>query len=142
MARRPESLIPLSHEHHDALLLAWRLRTDDLSKREPEVRASHVSAFFEYRLINHLKVEEELLFPAFREVLGLEASLIEVLLSDHQVLRAHVVTIKAGAHEQVDSFGVLLDRHIRTEDRQLLVLAQNRMRPARRRSWGGDKSAP
>jgi hypothetical protein len=23
--------IPLSHEHHDALLLAWRLRTGDLS---------------------------------------------------------------------------------------------------------------
>jgi len=122
-------LIPLSHEHHDALLLAWRLRTDDLSKREPEVRASHVSAFFEYRLINHLKVEEELLFPAFREVLGLEASLIEVLLSDHQVLRAHVVTIKAGAHEQVDSFCVLLERHIRTEERQLFVLAENRMNP-------------
>jgi hypothetical protein len=75
-----------------------------LSKREPEIRASHVSAFFEYRLINHLKVEEELLFPAVCEVLGLEASLIEVLLSDHQELRAQAAAIKAGAHEQVDSF--------------------------------------
>jgi hypothetical protein len=33
MARRHESLIPIAHEHHDALLLAWRLRTGDLSKR-------------------------------------------------------------------------------------------------------------
>jgi hypothetical protein len=80
MARRYESLIPLSHEHHDALLLACRLRTGDLSKREPELCAKHVSAFFEYRLINHLKLEEELLFPAFRAVLGVEASLIDVLL--------------------------------------------------------------
>jgi hypothetical protein len=63
MAPRHESLIPLSHEHHDALLLAWRLRTGDLSKREPELRANHVSAFFEHRLINHLRLEEELLFP-------------------------------------------------------------------------------
>jgi hypothetical protein len=55
MARRHESLIPLSHEHHDALLLAWRLRTGDLSKREPELRAKHVSAFFDYRLINQSK---------------------------------------------------------------------------------------
>src|SRR5713226_4382364 len=78
MARRHESLIPLSHEHHDALLLAWRLRTGDLSKREPELRAKHVSAFFEYRLVNHLKLEEELVFPAFRAVLGVEASLIDV----------------------------------------------------------------
>jgi hypothetical protein len=74
MARRHESLIPLSHDHHDALLLAWRLRTGDLSKRELELRAKHVSAFFEYRLINHLKLEEDLLFPAFRAVLGVETS--------------------------------------------------------------------
>jgi hypothetical protein len=56
MARRHESLIPLSHEHHDALMLAWRLRTGNLSKREPELRAKHVSAFFEYRLINHMRL--------------------------------------------------------------------------------------
>jgi hypothetical protein len=110
MARRHESLFPLSLEHHDALLLAWRLRTGDLSKREPELRAKHVSAFFEYRLINHLKLEEELLFPAFRAVLGVEASLIDVLLSDHRELRAKAAAIKVGAPDQVDSFCVLLER--------------------------------
>ena len=130
MARRHESLIPLSHEHHDALLLVWRLRTGDLSKREPELRAKHVSAFFEYRLTNHLKLEEELLFPAFRPVLGVEATLIDVLLSDHRELRAKAAAIKTGAHDQVDSFCVLLERHIRTEERKLFVLAENRMKPA------------
>src|SRR5229473_188875 len=127
MARRHESLIPLSHEHHDALLLAWRLRTGDLSKREPELRAGHVSAFFEYRLISHFELEEQLLFPAFREVLGNEASLIDVLLSDHRELCAKAAAIKAGAYDQVDSFCDLLERHIRTKERQLFALAQNRM---------------
>jgi iron-sulfur cluster repair protein YtfE (RIC family) len=108
VARRHESLIPLSREHHDALLLAWRLRTGDLSKQE--LRAKHVSAFFEYRLIDHLQLEEELLFPAFRAVLGVEASLINVLLSDHRELRAKAAAIKAGSHEQVDSFCALLER--------------------------------
>jgi hemerythrin-like domain-containing protein len=130
MARRHESLIPLSHEHHDALLLAWRLRNGDLSKREPELRAKHVSAFFEYRLTNHLKLEEELVFPACRAVLGVEASLLELLLSDHRELRSKAAAIKAGAHDQVDSFCALLERHIRTEERQLFVLAQNRIKPA------------
>jgi len=129
-------LIPLSHEHHDALLLAWRLRTGDLSKREPELRAKHVSAFFEYRLINHLKLEEELLFPAFRAVLGVEATLIDVLLSDHRELRAKAAAIKTGAHDQVDSFCVLLERHIRTEERQLFVLAENRMNPTEMEELG------
>jgi hypothetical protein len=45
MALQHEIWIPLSHEHHDALLLAWRLRTGDLSKREPELRARRSSAF-------------------------------------------------------------------------------------------------
>ncbi len=130
MARRHESLIPLSHEHHDALMLAWRLLTGNLSKREPELRARHVNAFFEYRLISHMRLEEELLYPACRAVLGTEASLIDVLLSDHRELRAKAAAIKAGAHEQVESFCVLLERHIRTEERQLFVLAENRLKPA------------
>jgi hemerythrin-like domain-containing protein len=136
MARRDESLIPLSREHHDALLLVWRLRTGDLSKRDPELRARHVSAFFEYRLINHLKLEEELLFPTFRSVLGMEASLIDLLLSDHRELRAKAAAIRTGAHDQVDSFCDLLERHIRTEERQLFVLGQNRMTPAEMRELG------
>jgi hemerythrin-like domain-containing protein len=130
MARRDESLIPLSREHHDALLLVWRLRTGDLSKRDPELRARHVSAFFEYRLINHLKLEEELLFPTFRPVLGMEAPLIDLRLSDHRELRAKATAIKTGAHDQVDSFCDLLERHIRTEERQLFMLGQTRMKPA------------
>ena len=129
MARRHESLIPLSREHHDALLLAWRLRSGDLSKREAELRAKHVSAFFEYRLTNHPKLEEDLLFPAFRAVLGVEATLIDVLLSDHRELWAKAAAIKAGAHDQVDSFCVLLERHIRTEERQLFVLAEKSDEP-------------
>jgi len=56
--------------------------------------------------------------------------LIDLLLGDHRELRAKVAAIKAGAHDQVDSFCALLERHIRTEERQLFVLAQNRMKPA------------
>ena len=51
-------------------------------------------------------------------------------MSDHRELRAKAATIKTGSHEQVDSFCVLLERHIRTEERQLFVLAENRMKPA------------
>ena len=129
MARRHESLIPLSHEHHEALLLAWRLRTGDLSRREPELRAKHVSAFFQYRLVNHLKLEEELLFPAFRAVLGVEASPIDVLLNDTLRASGESCGDQGGAHDQVDSFCDLLERHIRTEERQLFVLAEKRMKP-------------
>src|SRR5262249_13519557 len=93
-------------------------------------KGSRSSNINEYQLIDHLQLEEELLFPVFREVLGVEASLIDVLLSDHRELRVKAAAIKAGSHEQVDSFCVLLERHIRTEERRLFVLAENRMKPA------------
>lgn len=46
------------------------------------------------------------------------------------MLRAKAAEIKTGAHDQVNSFCALLERHIRTEERQLFVLAENRMKPA------------
>ena len=64
------------------------------------------------------------------QLLCVEASLIDLLLGDHRELRAKAAAIKAGALDQVDSFCALLERHIRTEERQLFVLAQNRMTPA------------
>ena len=69
-------------------------------------------------------------------MLGVEASLIDVLLSDHRELRAKASAIKAGAHDQVDSFCGLLERHIRTEGRQLFVLAENRMNPTEMAALG------
>jgi hypothetical protein len=47
-----------------------------------------------YWLISHLRLEEELLFPTCGAVLGVEASLIDLLLSDHRDLRAKVAAIK------------------------------------------------
>ena len=78
----------------------------------------------EYRLINHFKVEEELLFPAFREAPGLEAPLIGDRSATIRSL-AQAAAIKSGANDQVDSFCVLLERHIRTEERQLFVLPRS-----------------
>jgi hypothetical protein len=39
-----------------------------------------------------------------------------IVRSDHRELRAKAAAIKVGAHDQVDSFCRLLERHIWTED--------------------------
>jgi hypothetical protein len=57
MARRHESLIPLSHDHHDALLLAWRLRNGDLSRREPKLCAG--------RTVEEFKIESQSVIHVF-----------------------------------------------------------------------------
>ena len=69
-------------------------------------------------------------------MLGVEAALIDVLLSDHRELWAKAAAIKVGANDQVDSFCGLLERQIRTEEHQLFVVAENRMNPAKMTELG------
>lgn len=124
MARRHHTLIPLSREHHDGLLLAWRLRTGDLSSREPSLKARHAAAFFESRLVAHFDAEERVLFPAVRGALGENASLLDELIAEHRTMATQASKLRGGATNQVAPFCDLLERHIRTEERRLFPLIE------------------
>jgi hemerythrin-like domain-containing protein len=130
MARRHQTLIPLSREHHDGLLLAWRLRTGDLATREPALKARHAAAFFESRLRAHFAAEEEVLFPAVRAALGAHARLLDELVAQHGAMEAHAAKLRAGAFGEVIPFCDLLERHIRTEERELFPLIEQHVAPA------------
>ncbi|MGH7949380.1 MAG: hemerythrin domain-containing protein [Candidatus Binataceae bacterium] len=127
MARRHQTLIPLSREHHDSLLLAWRLRTGDLSSREPALKARHAAAFFESRLRMHFDAEERVLFPAVRGALGAGAALLDELIAEHRSIAALAADLRNGAIDAVARFCDLLERHIRTEERQLFPLIEERV---------------
>jgi len=127
MALRHHTLIPLSREHHDGLLLAWRLRTGDLSSREPSLKARHAAAFFESRLVAHFDAEERVLFAAVRGALGENASLLDELIAEHRTMAAQAAKLRGGATNEVAPFCDLLERHIRTEERRLFPLIEARV---------------
>lgn len=61
-------LRPLSREHHEGLLLCWRIRRDLVARTDLEQVFEECRAFFHSDLLPHFAVEEEVVFP----VLGSE----------------------------------------------------------------------
>jgi hemerythrin-like domain-containing protein len=128
-SRRHESLIPLSREHHYALMLCLRIHRglplciDD----EAWVRAMALQAsqFFATDLEAHIKAEEEALFPAMRGFSGV-AELLKALLSEHRELERLAGRLSepevAGLAVALGEFADLLERHIRKEERELFPL--------------------
>lgn len=131
MKRRHESLIPLSREHHYALMLCLRInrglkaRVDDTDWLR--AKALQATLFFESDLVAHFKAEEEILFPAMRSVSS-ATGLIAELLAEHRRIEGLVgelrqmgsITIAASLRE----FAKLLEAHIRKEERQLFPICE------------------
>jgi hemerythrin-like domain-containing protein len=133
--RRHPSLIPLSHQHRDALGLAFRLHhpsppgpaTAMTPPSTPQSRASETLAFFTAHLIGHFRAEETALFPFLRarqagDAAG--AALLDQLVADHRQLEAIRDQVAAAVDEAalipiLVAFADLLEAHVRREEREL-----------------------
>ena len=127
---RHPSLILLSHDHHHGLALALRCRKQALGQLKPmgaaglRERAREFSDFFGSNLIAHFRAEEEVLFPYVREVAPGSGPITDVLIKDHEQIRAAVPKLQTGLGlaKLIFDLGDLLERHIRKEERELFPL--------------------
>lgn len=125
MQARDYRLQGLSHDHHHALVLARRARrADEHPETERAALWSEICARFATELEPHFRIEEMHLFPPLREVN--EDDLVELALEQHEALRTLVKSVEPQLHE----FGVLLDEHVRYEERTLFPRAQDVLPPA------------
>lgn len=136
--RRHPSIIPLSHDHREALGLVFRLHnpappgrvTSMTPASTPESRARETVEFFDRHLRAHFRVEEEHLFPFLAEALG-EAhdadELIPRLRDEHRSFAALRDRLEAILEEGGDpgptltEFADAMEAHIRVEERQLFA---------------------
>jgi hypothetical protein len=136
MARRHPTLIPLSHDHREALGLAFRLHhpappgpvTLMTPASTAASRAAETLAFHDDRLRPHFDTEETVLFPALRTAhppAGAVSGLLDRLLEEHREmtrLRDEVAPAGGDALEDVlRRFADLLETHVRTEERELFA---------------------
>ena len=119
MERDPR-LHRMSHEHHQALVLARTARRA-AGKVDPSAIWSEVTRRFRDELEPHFRIEEEILLPALRAA-G-RGDLVDRTLADHAALRAIVVSEDA-LDERLRRFGELLHDHVRFEERELFETAQ------------------
>ena len=132
MAKRHPSLVPLSREHHVALLLAFRLVHGLPPSRQPddspEAQAQDTVRFFHTRLATHFRAEEQALFPLIRETLPQAVPLLDTLLAEHADMRGQVQALEeadpSSLNAQLKAFGRLLERHVRSEERELFPMCE------------------
>ena len=82
--KRHSALRPISHDHHQALLVSWKIRTGVRKSIDPQRIKRFCDFFYKSHLSTHFKLEEEYIFP----ILGDKHELITKALSDHHALSA------------------------------------------------------
>ena len=112
--KRHQSLQPISREHHQGLLLSWKIREGLKRNITPERIKTYTDWFWETHLKSHFEFEEAYIFP----LLGNEHKLIKRALREHRRLKrlftaANKVDINLSSKEEE------LIAHIRFEERIL-----------------------
>ena len=145
MKRHP-SLIPLSHDHHDTLVVAQGLirgrptapRSDWPTDRRAQ--ADRLAAFFESALRPHFAAEEAEVFPLAERLLPDHADLVKALRKDHDDLRAEILALPARSDPdlavRLPALGARLEAHVRSEERMLFEAVQKAASPAELKRLG------
>ncbi|MFY8005265.1 MAG: hemerythrin domain-containing protein [Chitinophagaceae bacterium] len=128
MKRHP-SLIPLSREHHEALILAQLLKKDAPIYKglptEMSAKKQYAFTFFQQKLLPHFKLEE-LIFQEISTINETITELINMLIDEHEQLKTNFLQCAEPEFsvENMHHLGVLLQEHIRKEERVLFQLVQ------------------
>jgi hypothetical protein len=124
MKRHP-GLIRLSKEHHDGLILAQILKKDAPVYKgmpsSPEGKREYTLHFFKTELIKHFEVEERILIPEIKDHNNKIDKLCDKVLDQHKKLNSYIEKLlEDDAYEEIlNQFGILLESHIRMEEREL-----------------------
>jgi iron-sulfur cluster repair protein YtfE (RIC family) len=112
--KRHEAIQPLSREHHQGLLLCWKIRKGFETGVEPQRIKNYTDWFWENQLQEHFRIEEKYVFP----VLGAENNLVKQALEEHEHLAA-LFNQEAEISLALETIQNDLEGHIRFEERVL-----------------------
>ncbi|WP_037318000.1 hemerythrin domain-containing protein [Salegentibacter sp. Hel_I_6] len=112
--KRHKAIQPLSREHHQGLLLCWKIRKGFETGVEPQRIKKYTDWFWENQLQEHFRIEEKYVFP----VLSAQDVLVKQALEEHEHLAALFCqdTEISFALEMIKND---LEGHIRFEERVL-----------------------
>jgi hemerythrin-like domain-containing protein len=131
MTKRSQALIPLTHDHHHALVQARALIA--ASDADPDTRtrvAKSFMSFYEKDTLLHFHEEEEILFPRLLEHVGEAPEVLSRVLVEHVRIHGMVAQLKdaltsaAPSGEQLKELGETLRAHVRLEENDLFPLIE------------------
>jgi hypothetical protein len=119
--KRSKQLTPLSKDHHDGLLFAWKIKQGFKNGADIKLIAEYVQWFWKNHLQEHFREEEQILAPH----LPATNELVKQMMDEHQEIEA-MVHINANIEDEtlLLNLAQTLDDHIRFEERQLFPYAE------------------
>jgi len=125
--KRHEALAPLSREHHEALILAQLLKKGVPAYKglptDTAGKISYARQLYADKLRRHFLDEEKIL-----EIVKGKNHLIDTIsreiFNEHSILRKLFDSIDTAGVDSLDELAVILEQHIRKEERILFPLIQ------------------
>ena len=119
--KRSKQLTPLSKDHHDGLLFAWKIRQGLKHGADNNVIAEYVQWFWNNHLQEHFREEEQILAPH----LPADNELLKQMFDEHQEIEAMFhITENIADEAMLKQLADAIDDHIRFEERQLFPYAE------------------
>jgi hypothetical protein len=119
---RSTALVPLSREHHEALVLARRACEPLRPGAEPAVLRDRLLQRWPRVFEPHFAVEEEVLLPALAAAGAADIAASGRAQHDH--LRSLVARLRSGELAVLPAWGEAMRSHVRWEERELFPRAQ------------------
>jgi hemerythrin-like domain-containing protein len=128
MKRLPE-LQMISMDHHQGLVFARRVKKAAASDDTDKIRDmwTNVETSYETELEPHFQIEERYIAPIL-EKHG-EGKLVKQLDEEHKAIRRMFMPESRRTSDDLNTFAILLEKHIRFEEREFLEVAQKHLNP-------------
>ena len=119
--RRSKQLTPLSKDHHDGLLFAWKIKQGLKNGADIKLIGEYVQWFWNNHLEEHFREEEQILAPH----LPADNDLLKQMFDEHENIEAMVhINENIPDATLLANLAQAIDDHIRFEERELFPFAE------------------
>jgi hemerythrin-like domain-containing protein len=124
--KRSQQLAPLSREHHDGLLFAWKIKQGIENKAPLDVMTNYTLWYWRHHIKPHFFQEEKILISYMPDNHPMKLKLLE----DHDHIRELILGLDDVADKRsLVMLSDLLNAHIRFEERELFVHLEKILSP-------------
>jgi len=124
--KRSKELAPLSREHHDGLLFAWKIKQGLANDTPVETLCNYTRWFWSNHIKPHFKDEEKVLV----KFLPADNLLVQQMIREHAQIRDLVISLdKEPDSNSLKLLSEFINNHIRFEERELFPYAEKTLTP-------------
>ena len=119
--KRSKELAPLSREHHDGLLFAWKIKQGLANGTPIETLCNYTRWFWLNHIKPHFKDEETVLV----KFLPVDNALVQQMFKEHAQIRDLIISLdKEPDSSSLQLLAEFVNNHIRFEERELFGYAE------------------